>query len=216
MFAGHSQAITRFYLPASGAAEVSPSFNSSWNKTSDADRIRCVTTKINTTMASKTSSENVSTNPYDFLTRQYVSDPVAGQTISGTVKAQIRAQESNNAANFNRAIVIYVVSNDGATVRGTLLSILGGGSEYSNSALTNRNFPASTALSSVTAQNGDRIVIEIGTDSTNTSTTNRTATHSFGDDSSTDLPEDETTKSADNPWVEFSGDIIFPRSTLIK
>src|SRR3989339_641061 len=205
--------VTRFYLPASGAAAVNPTYNAGWEKTSQADNLRCVTPKLNTAMASKTSSENVSTNPYDVLTRQYVSDPIAGQTISGTLKGQIRVMESNNLANFNRAIVVYVVSNDGATVRGTLLSIFGGGTEYDN-AFQNRNFPESTVLSSVNAQNGDRIVIEIGTRSTNTAATNRTATHSFGDDSANDLAEDESTTTANNPWIEFSGDIIFPRVTL--
>lgn len=206
-----SQAVTRFYLPSTGTAEISPAFTASWNLTTSADQIRCSTIKQATTMTSKTTANGSSIQ--NILNRQYVSDPIAGQTISGTVKGQIRGNESKNSMNGFCSIIIRVVSNDGSTDRGTPLAITTGGTEYSTS-LTNRNTPVSTALTSVNAQNGDRIVIEIGARQTATSN-NQNVTQSFGDNNATDLPEDETTTTANNPWVEFSGDLIFPHVNVI-
>ena len=206
---------TRFYLPSMGAAAVSPAFSGDWERNADADRLKCVTLKTASTMISKTSSEAVTTSPYDVLTRQYVSDPIKAQTISGTVKGQIRTKESAAAADFMRAIVIKVVSGDGGTVRGTLLSHFPSplSSEYNSMSLYNRYFPPSTALGSVDAQEGDRIVIEVGTRAFNILSTSYTATHNFGDNSDTDLPEDESTVAAYNPWIEFSQNIDFVTPT---
>ena len=204
---------TRIYLPSTGAAEITPAFSADWEKTTGATRIKCVVTKITSSAASITSSENVSTSPYDVLTRQYVSDPLKAQTISGTVKGQIRCQEANADADYCAAMLIRVVSGDGTVERGVLLSYFPASlaSEYATAALTNRSFPPSTALSPVVAQAGDRLVIEVGTRSFNVHTTSRNATHSFGDISGTDLPEDETTTTASNAWVEFSqDDVVLP------
>jgi hypothetical protein len=134
---------TRIYLPSTGAAAVSPTYDAAWEKSSEANRLTCVTNKISSSFANKTSSENVTTSPYDVLTRQYVSKPLAAQTISGTVKGQIKCQESASAADFCRALVIRIVSSDGNTVRGTLLSHFPASltGEYSATTPTNRYFP---------------------------------------------------------------------------
>jgi hypothetical protein len=203
---------TRIFLPASGAAAVNPAFDGAWEKTADADRLECVTVRINSGFASKTSSENAAASPYDFLTRQYVSKPLAAQDISGTVKGQVKCLESSSQADFCRALVVKVVSPDGQTLRGTLVSHFPGAlaSEYSSTGLTNRYFPpAGTPLTPVTVQAGDRLVIEVGTRSFNTSSTNRTATHRFGDASVTDLPENESETQDYNPWLEFSQTLTF-------
>ena len=65
-------------------------------------------------------------------TRFYL--PVTGaagaQTITGTVKGIIRNADGNAAVNACAQCVIYVVSNDGATVRGQLIA-------FNNGALSN-------------------------------------------------------------------------------
>lgn len=202
---------TRFYLPsATDAPGISPGFDANWDKTSQADRLQMNMAKMATAMTSKTCSENVSTNPYNVLTRQYISPPLAAQTISGNVKGQIRCQEDNTAADFCKALVIKVVDSTGA-LRGTLLQLfpVSLASEFNQPSLQNRNFPASTALGSVVCQAGDRLVIEVGIRSFNTVTTNYTATHRFGDATGSDLAEDETTTTDNNPWIEFDSAITF-------
>jgi len=203
---------TRLYLPASGASPINFSFAAGWEKTSGADRIQSYHEKTSTAMANKTCSENVSTNPYDVLARQYAYGPLAAQTISGTVRGIIRTLESNGAADFRAQLVIKIMDDDGTTVRGTLL-------DFDTSALTSE-FPSATAasrmfpvawtnvvLTSQTAQAGDYLVIEIGIRSHNGATTNRTATFRLGDTGS-DRTEDETATDDNAPWIEFDSKLI--------
>ena len=208
---------TRFYLPSTGIAQVSPAFSASWNLTTAADRIRMYNAhyRINSAMTAKTATGD-NTTPQSILNRQYVSDPIAGQTITGTVKGQLLGNENNVGFDGVSAVLIRVVSNDGATVRGTLLALtypVLAGNEYLVSTDENRYTPVSTALTSVAAQNGDRIVVEVGFYCY--SKNSKIGSQTFGDNNASDLPEDQTTQTQNNPWIEFSADIQFPRSNLI-
>jgi hypothetical protein len=213
---------TRFYLNNNNAgfpAPVSPAYAGDWEKTSDSARFALLTDKsarLDQATAEKSGAEAVSTSPYDVLLRQYVSPPLlSAVTITGTIKGQIGCRESNDAADFCRALVVKVVNKAGDTVRGTLLSHFPASltSEFSTtSGGQNRAFPpADTALSDVEAQAGDRIVIELGYRSFNTSTTSRTGYLRFGVGQADDLPENETLSNptAYNPWLEFSQDLEF-------
>lgn len=200
---------TRFYLPSTGAAAVTPALGA-WDETANAGAaLECVTTRISSVMASVTVAKG--TGATRALARQYVSKPIGAQTISaGTVKGQVRALES--AINDNLDLVpirITVVSNDGTALRGTILAL----GDYVTvlefgTALTNRKIADGDATSSVTAQDGDRIVIELGIKNS-TAGTSVSGSLSFGDDSGTDLGENTTDTSAFNPWVELSNTITF-------
>ena len=205
---------TRFYLPSTGAAAVSPAFTLSgfsWTHTASADRIAAVTTKINSAVTDKV-VVGTSGIGIDQLFRQYVSAPIPAQTIGGTVKGQIRALEETTSADARAQIVIYVVSNDGSTLRGVLYAGDTGAlaSEFTNTARQNRKFPRSSpvSLSSVAASTNDRIVMEIGARRSGSSYVDVYLV--FGDNSATDLAEDETTAAENNPWIEFSDDLFNP------
>jgi hypothetical protein len=200
---------TRFYLPSTGAAAVNPAFGG-WDESGSADRVRCVTSKSATAMVDKTVAKG--TGATRALVRQYVSDPIAAQTItSGTVKGQVRALES--AANDNLDLVpllIRVCSNDGSTFRSPAIIALGdyaAALEFATT-LTNRRIADGDSTSEVVAQDGDRIVIEIGIKNS-ASGSSVSGTLNFGDDSATDLAEDTSTTTANNPWIELSTDIVF-------
>jgi hypothetical protein len=199
-------AATRFYLPSTGAAAVAPA-NDSWNMTSGAAAARAaVRTKIASAMETIT-SDNDGTVNHTILLRQYVSEPLGAQTISGNIKGQIRAKTSAGSDTHNLSISIRACSNDGATIRSpALLAIKSETTTMSKTALTNRKFEDGSttpiALTSLTISEGDRLVIEIGYKNGQTITT-RNGGVSCGDDSASDLAQDETTTTADNPWIEF-------------
>lgn len=206
---------TRFYLPSTGTPNITPAFGG-WDETASADRIPCVTTKISSAMTSKTVGKGTGTTRA--LVRQYISDPIATQTIAaGTVKGQVRALES--AANDNLDLVsllIRVVSGDGSTYRSPDIISLG---DYATAlefgtSLTNRRIADGDATSSVTSQDGDRIVIEIGIKNS-TSGVSVSGDLSFGDNSGTDLGENTTDTSAFNPWIELSQTITFQTVQLL-
>ena len=211
---------TRFYLPSSGTPDISPAFNTtSWPTVDNADRIDAVTTRISSTMTSKAGVGNAAVTRQ--LLRQYISAGLAAQTISGTIKGQVRiASNVTNVGVCALAVRIAKCSSDGSGVTEILAATQSANAEIevppasNGTTLTNRrletspNNTFSLTLTSTAVSAGDRLIIELGYKD-NTTNTGRYGLLSFGDDSATDLPEDETTTSANNPWVEFSGDISF-------
>jgi hypothetical protein len=217
---------TRFYLPSSGASAINPAYSAYWNGTQQSGaadgfaRYALVTTKIGSSMATISEDGNTDTTDSAYIYGQWVSAPIAAQTISAqTLKLQIRALEENARANQFVAISVRVLSNDGTTVRGTILQDKDG-TEIATS-LTNRGHSATTT--EVTASANDRIVIEIGT-SGNPDTGSGGDSHDcdmrIGDASGSDLPENDTGTDDYNPWVEFANNItlaspIMETSTLV-
>jgi len=157
----------------------------------------------------------------DVLIAQFISEPIAAATITGTVKGIIRTSESNAANDCRAQMVIKVMSNDGTVERGVLLAENAGAlsNEFATT-LTNRKFPlnwagAGTSLSSVIASENDRIVIEIGT-RFHVTTTSITASFRLGDSAASDNLENETSTNDNRPWVEFSQDLVFNRNVNIS
>lgn len=199
--------VTRFYLPSTGAAAVEPTPNAGWENISIHAHLKCVTTKI----ASAMTSVNLYQDPWadgDYLFRQYVSDPIAAQTIlAQTVKIQMRATQGFNVQVPKLRWAIYVFSNDGSTLRGTLVAMRTDDIVF-NSTGTLVNRGDSVTSTEVVTENGDRIVIEIGAYH-NYYAYSSTLTLSIGDNSGTDLPENDTEYNAYNPWLEFTNEITF-------
>jgi hypothetical protein len=202
---------TRIYLPSSGTALVSPAFDGAWDVTTGADRLWAAAGQQNTAMATKSTAET-SASVVNVLSRQYLVGPLTAQTVGGTIKGQIRCSEANADADYRIQLVVRAVSSDGVTVRGTLRAAdtEALSSEFHTS-LRNITVPLASlspqALSSVVVSDGDWLVIEIGYRSHNTHTTSRAGSFRYGDVATSDLPEDETTTTDLNPWIEFSGDL---------
>jgi hypothetical protein len=201
-------ASSRFYLNATLAAPISPSFASGWESTTSAVRRMmgrpslAVSTKTNLGLA-----ETSTSGTFDRLIYQFVSEPLGlASTISGPLTGLIRATESSTSADFRSQMVVKVVSGDGTTLRGTVI-------DFDASALSNewpttsasRAFPVvTTVVTPVDAQAGDRIVVEVGYRAHNTSSTSFTGTlragHTVG---GTDFTA--TAQTADNnPWIDIS------------
>lgn len=194
---------TRFYFPALTEAPVSPAFGG-WGETDGALRRKMVTTKGTSAISEGTSHSWTAGQTQ--LDRQYVSDPIAAQTISGTAKGQLMCREFDAADNASFRLRLFVVSADGSVERGTLLA-LGSyvGTEFDPSNITNRKLADGDALSSVAALSGDRIVLEIGFG--DAAGTTPGAQCRYGEDAA-DLPEDETQTTIGAGWFELSGTIV--------
>ncbi len=200
----------RFYL-STAAAPVSVTKESGWSGSSFLTgllRNYKGTTSTTTSSAISLSGTNAT------ILLQWVSDGIAAQTISGlTVKMQLLLKESSAAANIDRVqICLRVVSNDGTTVRGTLFSrtTYTTNNELDDTGLRNRMVLDGDAVSSVTAQDGDRLVLEVGVRTLTIGSF--TAQFQYGENA-TDLPEDETTTSGAS-WLEFSSPIVMQALTV--
>ncbi|MEK9894952.1 MAG: hypothetical protein VW518_00815, partial [Burkholderiaceae bacterium] len=207
--------LTRFYFPLTTAADVSPPTPTNWNETSlSVERYLARSPAGGSTLTDvfveyDTSDHTVN---QDALYRQYVSDPLEAQRINGQLDAQIQCSEAHAANNLVLSVKVLVVSNDGATVRATLLALTRAATEL-DTTLTNRTIGPLT-LTPYTCVWGDRLVIELGVGGTpggGGGTQGHNATLRWGEDASSgDLPEDEsTTGTTYRPWAEFSTQIRF-------
>jgi hypothetical protein len=209
---------TRFYLCSPTAnPNISPAYGGGWTTNTWAARKRMFTVKDSTAMASTTFWANgaVAANATT-LVRQFVSDPmVAGIafTTGSTIKCYIRCFESGANDNINRQpIGVYVYSNDGLTLRATMKTVahIGPNTTEWNTALRNKTLADGDVLGTGhTTLVGDRLVIEVGAQVSSAGGTTVTGTMSFGCNSATDIAENETGTTADNPWFEISNNITF-------
>ncbi len=213
---------TRIYFPSTGAAEVAPA-NATWDKvTGAASALKAVRTRISSAMATVTNVKDATTL-HTTLIRQYVTEPMAAQTITGTVSGFIRCIESNAAFSAGVSLSVRACSQDGATIRSPVMlaisnsDLISGspGAQEMATSLSSRSFMdvsenTAISLTSCTLSDGDRLVIEIGFQSADTSTT-RTGGISCGDDSATDISASGSA-TANNPWVEFSQTLDFNRT----
>ncbi|MDQ3126838.1 MAG: hypothetical protein M3Q66_00050, partial [Chloroflexota bacterium] len=199
---------TRIYLPQTGAAPITPAFGA-WTETTGADRIAGVATRISSAMTSKTQAHTATAANSTFLSRQYVFGPLAAQTIPvSTIKGTIRVLES--AANDNldtMRLLVRVVSGDGGTYRTPVLygPTNGTVAEF-NTTLRAKRLATGGATASVVVSAGDYLVIEIGT-TTTVGGTSLSDSISYGDNSATDLGDNETDTAANNPFVEIAATI---------
>ncbi|MBI5146560.1 MAG: fibronectin type III domain-containing protein, partial [Thaumarchaeota archaeon] len=203
---------TRLYFSAAATSAVNPAFDS-WGESDSSARRQM--------LSAKSASEALAlgtrlgwTSGNNQLDRQYVSDPMnAGISFSATtIKMQLACREFNTADNSVPRLSAKIVSQDGTTVRQTLLPIANYGttSEYINNAsLRNAQFANGDTLTGTYATvAGDRLVIEIGHSDAGGATPE--AQCRYGAPSGTsDHGENNSETTSLVPWVEFSNTITF-------
>jgi hypothetical protein len=150
------------------------------------------------------------------LCRQFISKPMPAGiefTTSTTFKGQVRCMESATNDNINRvAICLKVHDGSGGALKETLLVLGAYGvvAEWATSLKNKKIADGDTLAVNYTTELGDILVLEIGGQiSSAAGGTSVTGTMSWGKDHASDLPENETTTTANNPWIEFSNTITF-------
>ncbi len=204
---------TRFYLSSTAVPDITPGAGTGWTVTTSFDSRKATIVKDGSAMTSKTSGAAGGVAPRSILNRQYISDPLAAQTIlSGTtVNTQVRSNVNvvtSTTANMQLRIFLYSAG---------VFTLINGVNPGTNLTATLTNRQVADAISSnVTVLDGDRLIMEIGWFYTAGTNTTRTVINSFGSNSATDLPINNTTTTADNPWVEFSQTLLFSSTTTTK
>jgi hypothetical protein len=223
---------TRCYFPSSGAAPITVSYGSGWNKTSQSwGKFKGVVgTPSGTPMLGIADLVLLSsvTNPEHHCGAQFVYGPLSAQTVSGGVgKGQIRCRENNASYNGVRAIVSRIVTSAGATrfdligptpaapvtldVTPPELSTSG---TPANGRFQNSAEGTTLAYSGGSVSEGDFLVIEVGLKDHDSGTT-RSGYMVIGDDGASDLTEGGTgLETTSNPWFEFAHTFIFAIADL--
>lgn len=210
---------TRFYLPLDLAAAVTPpaaSGGAEWEHINTVSRSLLLSpdgSTLTTTAYTPDGADDLTNR--DSMHRQYVSDPLGLQAISGNFTGQLQCLEAHANNNLFLAVKILVCSFDGTSTRATLLALTRATSLELGTALTNRTFP-STALSSYTIVNpGDRLVVEIGLGGNITTSAGGVQGHNGSirwgcSAGGGDLAVNETeTGTTFRPWIEFSQNLEF-------
>jgi hypothetical protein len=202
---------TRLYFANGQMPPVAPAFSGAWFGATAGTRYVLKPWKDGVTPAvGDTISINATLNRPE-LDRQYVTYGLDGpQTIAGLCSGQLMVREfaANDDVNQVR-LCAKVVSNDGATVRGTLLDLANYGptAEFiSNASLRNKTIVSgagNVSVNSINAEDGDRIVLEIGYACAAGGTTPQAAAAwGGGAYSSPDLPINETQTTAAAGWFD--------------
>lgn len=208
---------TRFYLPETLAGQVTPPApTADWEHINTGPPVRFLLRQPDASALTATAYDSDAADHLvssDSCHRQYVSEALAAQTITGNLTAQFQAMEPNTGCNMFLTLKVLACNNSGSSTVGTLMAITRDTTTELATSLTNRNFP-STALTSTAVSAGDRLVIEVGVGGTPTAATGvngHNAALRFGcSASSGDLPADDTqTGTTYRPWIEISTDLRF-------
>ncbi len=185
---------TRFYLPASGVAPITPTILTGWNGVATPGFHPALRTKSNTALANGTGRlKGSSTAPWNRLDRVYVTEQLAAQTLSGNHDVVLAGFESNAAFDAWLQFCLRVVSADGTVERGIAYAMSTAaapstavGSNTQELAIS----PPATRLrwtlpmTAVAVQAGDRLQFELGYRTSSTSTI-YSATFRYGDPTAT-------------------------------
>ncbi len=210
---------TRFYGWEAGTTPITPSVDAGWESSASpfARKPMHTSGRVGDTLATVTSF--TSTTGQDRCHRQWISLPmVAGIAFTSgvtTFKAYAQVLESATNDNIVSRIIVRILSEDGSTVRATVLSLgdKSTGTEW-NTTIRNKAFAdGDTATASYTTVDGDRIVVEWGhNDSAGASISANSRWGAL--DTATDLGENETdTGTTLRPWFETSATITFKSVT---
>ncbi len=178
--------MTRLYPSASGVAFTPVTIRGAWEKTTG-HAVRGMGAAQDRAglggPLSIGSAETVTTTDYDVLLLRCVSAPLAADyAFSGTLNLVMGVQETTNAdADLAYYLHVFVTQGDTDNLRGTLLAnytdLLS--NEWGTTAL-GKALMAEAVLTAVSALAGDRIVVEIGYRSRNTTSSSRTGTIWYG------------------------------------
>jgi hypothetical protein len=202
---------TRFYFPAegSGTPAISPAFDAGWEQTGQATRLKLVR-KSQIAAASTLANTGTRTVPItttqDILCNQFVSDPFPRPVLLDagiTFSLVMRVLESAATANVTLACVVRLVDSAGAA-RATLFSTFSTGTEFGTTAAT--RIVAATAITSILANAGDCIVVEVGGNAA-APTAATTYTMRQGYSATSDFALTAALTTDLNPWCEFSAEL---------
>jgi hypothetical protein len=202
---------TRLYGVATTPAPVSPTTQGGWF--SQAGYV-VRNLSLNKAAATETrSAVNVTSGANNnALAFQLVSPPLAAQTIAagGTISIIMRGRELATTDNINKRYrMVYVVSNDGSTVRGTLVTFAATASTTElGTSLSGTVMAINAGIGSALAVSaGDRIVVEVGYGMSSTGTTPQYDMVIGGNGTDHTTTEGDTTGTV--PWIEFSQNLTW-------
>lgn len=196
---------TRLYTFATTPGFTPSGNQGTWSVQAAATIAKLSRTKLLLASGNHSVSKNAAANQSGLLWR-YVSDALGAQTITGTLNLGMLPQEGTSSNDMVYRVHVYLTQGDTDSVRGTLLSnYTDTGNEWAT-ASTCKSLSSDQTLSSVTAQLGDRIVVEVGWWSP-TSVNSQSGNLWSGSNGADAVPGD--TSISLGYWVQFSQTLLW-------
>lgn len=165
--------ISKFYLHATttGNGGTLPAGTASVSATSPtkiaSGTNRSMNATIGTSQTSIALTTNAVTSNQSSMIGRWISDPIGAQTISSqTITVHCGESESNSNSNFNVSYVLAVWRPSNGSVVGRIYDLNAALSPAAGTSETDTSISTSTGVSSVTASQGDVLVIELWRNST--------------------------------------------------
>lgn len=211
---------TRYYLSNSAAAAASPAFDSNWNDTINwaaANRRAMATAKSNSTLTAQGSNDfgtgticSNGTAPGRILMRQWVGPQIGVFNFNTTtVSLVLKAVASGTITSVLLNLGVRLLHLDGSLT--SLLAVTAANYDTNFPTTAATRIVNAAALSNITSQNKDRLVVEVGANWTTVGSQCRTVSLTDGDVSATaDYALTSGLTTSLDPWVEFSGTLPAP------
>jgi len=196
---------TRFHLVSAGASPITPAFDAGWEQNGQADRVRMVRDRLESTKVALANSTTITvpiTTTQDILCRQFIGDSMPAVNMIGTFSLVVRAFESATTANVTLAVVVKLVGQDGGNQR-VLFSTFNTDTEFAASGSDATRIVNAQTITSTVGQPGDRLVIEIGGHAAAPSGAGSYNLR-FGNNAASDFALTSGLTTDLNPWAEFS------------
>ena len=200
------------YLESTGTPAITPAADAGWDVSSGMVRYPgSITTKAGSTLTMVGWDDEVDTDQ-DIVLAQFIIGPIGAGDVTGDFELRMRGSETGTSQNMFLACVVRVIAPDGSTVRGTALALTRDNTEFvvdSGNPIGNARTRRLTAtLTTVTATNGDYVVVDVGAGG---NPADGFGGHDYdlriGSSSASDLGTSETATTDNNPFVLFSTDL---------
>lgn len=197
-----SEAQSRYYLGTSTTSLLPLAFDASWEVPGGAAKLYAYDFKDGSSIATFTSNNTGAAAVRDLLIRTFITVPLAAQTLNTgvVITAQVRGNMSSTTSRTGRGRLVIKVKNEDGTDNATIATIF---TTAYTTTLTNRTYTF-TLASPVTIPAGGRLCFEFGWEYSTGTNTATNGSNSYGSSSATDLSADNTSTTANNPFVNIS------------
>jgi len=193
---------TKLYLNTGTSSTVSPAFNTGWTTPASANRYVMSAYKDNSTLSNAVAG-NSGMAVRKCLGVQFLSDPLAAQTLTGSLTGQVRFQQSSITSTTGQGVIYLRVINPNGSIASEV-----GNYTTGNLTTTYSTYTLTIALGTLNITAGQMLCIELGWNYSVGTNTTRTCNISQGSSSGTDQSSGSAA-NAYNPWVQFPQTLAF-------
>jgi len=200
---------TTFYLNTGTPSSVTPTISTNWNVSTGYSSFLMSPAKDASTTTNVATASPGGAFPKKVLLDQWVSDPLAAQTIAAgttlTGQSMFKVSNTTGGTTGMGSIYLRIINTNGSLASEVLVNT----TTFNSTTSTNRSFSYTVPAGGIVITAGQMICIELGWTFTAGTNTTRTASITEGSSIGTDLPVNNTSTTLADPWFKFAQTLVF-------